>query len=80
MAQIETAKAKDKFGGNQFPIHYEGHDVRVYTNPTGEIFVEDTRTGISMRINPSHSGGLRFSTSGRVEPIAITGEWHVGLR
>ncbi|HXF44292.1 MAG TPA: hypothetical protein VNK70_02395 [Candidatus Paceibacterota bacterium] len=72
MAQTATTATKNKFGSNQFPIHYEGGYLRVYTNPSGELFVEDTRSGVSMRINPSHPGGLQFTTDGRVEPIRVT--------
>lgn len=72
MAQTATAATKDRFGSDQFPIHYERGYLRVYTNPSGELFVEDTRSGVSMRINPSHPGGLEFTTDGRVEPIRVT--------
>lgn len=81
MAQTATA-ARFKHGSEQFPIHYEGRYMRVYTNPSGELFVEDARSGVSMRINPSHPGGLEFTTDGRVEPIRVTNMigWHVGPR
>jgi len=72
MAQTATAEARHKFGNEQFPIHYEGRYLRVYTNPSGELFVEDTRSGVSMRINPAHPGGLEFTTDGRVGPIRVT--------
>ena len=82
MAQTATAATKDKFGGDQFPIHYERGHLRVYTNPSGELFVEDTRSGVSMRINPSHPSGLQFTTDGRVEPIRVTNTigWRVERR
>ena len=79
----QTATAKRKFGSESFPIHYERGYLRVYTNPSGELFVEDTRSGVSMRINPSHpDGGLEFTTDGRVEPIQVNGMigWRVGPR
>ena len=81
MAQTATA-ARHKFGSEQFPIHYEGRYMRVYTNPSGELFVEDTRSGVSMRINPSHPGGLEFTTIGRVEPFRISNTigWRVEPR
>ena len=74
MAQIATAETKDRFGGDQFQIHYERGYLRVYTNPSGELFVEDTYSGVSMRINLflSYPGGLQFTTDGRVEPIRVT--------
>ena len=81
MAQTATA-ARFKHGSEQFPIHYERGYLRVYTNPSGELFVEDTRSGVSMRINPSHPDGLEFTTDGRVEPIRVTNMigWRVGPR
>jgi len=63
---------KCKHGNNQFPIHYEGGSLLVYTNPSGELFVEDIRTGVKMRISPSYPGRLQFTTDGRVEPIQVT--------
>jgi hypothetical protein len=72
----------EKTRKTQFPVHYEDRNLKVYTNPSGEIFVEDTRTGVTMRINPSHPGGLEFTTDGRVEPIRIAGAigWRIEPR
>ena len=69
-----TVKAETghKHGNESFPIHYEGQSLRAYTNPSGELFVEDTRSGATIRINSYHLGGLQFTTDGRVEPIRIT--------
>lgn len=80
MAQTATA-ARFKHG-SKFPIYYERGYLRVYANPSGELFVEDTRSGVSMRINPSHSGGLQFTTDGRVEPIRVANTigWRVEPR
>ncbi len=72
MAQNAKADARFEHGNKQFPIHYEGRYMRVYTNPSGELFVEDTRCGVWMRINLSHPDGLEFTTDGRVEPIRVT--------
>lgn len=63
---------KSRFVGGQFPIHYERGYLRVYTNPSGELFVEDIPSGVTMRFNSSRSGGLEFTTDGRVEPIRVT--------
>lgn len=74
MAQDTKAK-RFKYGDTMFPIHYEGSRMRVYTNHCGELFVEDTRSGATMRISPYHygNGGLEFTTAGRVEPIQVNG-------
>lgn len=58
-----------------FPILFTDGYVRVYKNPTNEIFVECIRTHAKMRIS-AHAhpdGGLRFSTDGRVEPFPFNG-------
>lgn len=85
MAQIaQTARAEitDMFRCVQCPILFEDGRVRVYNSPSGEIFVEDTRSGVSMRIKPSHLGGLQFTTDGRVEPIRVTNTigWRISPR
>jgi len=84
MVQQATAKVRYKFGNEDFPILYEDHRVRVFKNPTNEIFVEDVRSGATMRINsyPHLDGGLQFTTDGRVEPIRVTNTigWRISPR
>ena len=69
-----------------FPILYDDGRVRVYKNPTNEIFVEDIRSRVTMRINsyscPDEDGGLQFTTVGRVEPVRVHGTigWRVSPR
>jgi hypothetical protein len=46
----------------QFPVHYTGRDIKVFTNSSGEVFVENTKTGVHMRINATREG-LRFTTN-----------------
>lgn len=73
MAQTATA-TRLKHGSESFPILFEDGHVRVYKNPTNEIFVEDVRSGTTMRINSySHGEGLQFTTDGRVEPTHVNG-------
>ena len=73
MAQTATAK-KDRFGSDQFPVLFEDGIKRVYLNPTNEIFVEDIRSGTTMRISShGHGEGLQFTDNGRVEPTQING-------
>lgn len=81
MAQTATA-TRFKHGSESFPILFEDGRVRVYKNPTNEIFVEDIMSGVTMRINYSHDGGLQFTADGRVEPIHINGMigWRVSPR
>ena len=81
MAQTETG-TKHMHGSESFPILFEDGRVRVYKNPTNEIFVEDVQSGTTMRINqyPHLNGGLRFTTEGLVEPVLYHGNiaWRVG--
>ena len=73
-----------KRGNVNSPILFDNGLIQVYKNPANEIFVEDIRSGTTMRINSySHlSGGLQFTTDGRVEPIQINGTigWRIGRR
>jgi hypothetical protein len=48
--------------GPQFPVHYTGRDIKVFTNSSGEVFVENTKSGVHMRINAT-GGGLQFTTN-----------------
>ncbi len=82
MAQTATA-TKFKHGSESFPILFEDGRVRVYKNPTNEIFVENIRSGLTMRISASlYDDGLQFTADGRVEPILVNGMigWRVGSR
>jgi len=82
MAQTATA-TRFKHGSESFPILFEDGRVRVYKNPTNEIFVENIRSGVTMRIDSSlYDDGIRFTADGRVEPIQINGMigWRVSPR
>ena len=69
MAQTPTAS---RFGSEGFPILFEDGRVRVYTNQSREIFVENVQSGVTMRINPD-GDGLQFTTQERVEPTLVHG-------
>jgi len=57
----------------QFPILFRDGKVKVYKNPTNEIFVEDVATGAQMRIS-SNGRGLGFTAfSHRVQPTVVAG-------
>lgn len=70
----------------QFPVHYEKGGIRVYTNPCGELFVEQVvpnGEGVNMRFDPHTGGGLRFTAFGfHVEPEAVSNSvgWRVSKR
>jgi len=70
-----------KHDNAQFPILCEVRGVRVYKNPTDEIFIENIETGVTMRLKAS-CGGLEFTSEGRVEPIQVSNMigWRVGRR
>jgi hypothetical protein len=48
--------------------------VKIYKNDCGEIFIEDLKSGVKIRLNryPHHNGGLIFTTSDLVEPTTVT--------
>jgi hypothetical protein len=56
----------------QFPVHYTGRDIKVFTNSSGEVFVENTKTGVHMRINATREG-LQFTTNNFtiIQPIIV---------
>lgn len=62
------------YGNEGFPVLYDNGQIRVYKNPTDEVFVEDLKSGMTMRINSYHhiAGGLQFTTEGRVEPVRVS--------
>ena len=66
----------------QFPVLYENGLIRVYRNPTGEIFVQHEETNVTMRIHSVRGEGLQFTTAGRVEPVRVTNMigWKVSTR
>jgi hypothetical protein len=72
MAKRSVAPQRFKDGGENFPILYENDRVLVYKNPTNEIFVEDVRSGVTMRISSHPHGGLLFTTDALVEPVRVT--------
>jgi len=84
MVQTATAEAKCKFGNEGFPILFEDGLLRVYKNPSNEIFVEDVRSGATMRISSYlyPKGGLRFTTDELVEPIQVNNMigWRISPR
>jgi hypothetical protein len=57
---------------SQFSVHYAGRDIKVFTNSSGEVFVENARTGVHMRINATREG-LRFTTNNFTitQPIVV---------
>ncbi len=75
MAQKDRFSEGDTAG--QFPIHYERGGIRVFTNSSGELFVEQIRAdgsdGVTMRFSPHTSEGLRFTAFGflvEAEPVS----------
>lgn len=60
-----------KHDSDQFPILYEGCNVRIYKNHCDEIFIENIDSEVTMRLSASQDG-LEFTTDSRVEPIRVT--------
>ena len=85
-------RQKDRYSNRngQFPIHYENGSIRVFTNPSGELFVEQVVSirgvgkalGAVIRFSSDTRDGLHFTTSERVEPeiVGNTISWHISHR
>ena len=71
MARTLKEEAKYWKGSENFLILYEDDYVRVFNNPFGEIFVENIKSGVMMRISSYGLRGLKFTAEGRVEPVLI---------
>lgn len=56
----------------QFPEVYRHGNIRIYPNPGREILIENTETGVTMRMDPHGRGGLEFTTNARVDPIRVS--------
>ena len=84
MPPLAGPKINFAFGNEDYPILFEGNGLRVYTDVSSEIFIEDLRTGANMRISayPFQNGGILFTTDQLVEPIRVTNliGWRVGPR
>lgn len=63
-----------------FPIHFEGENLRVFTNPSKEVFIENTVSGVTMRLN-ANGGFIEFTSQTElVQPINVNGMigWRIG--
>ncbi len=81
----QTGAAKKTPDNKDFPTLYEDGQLRVFKNPSGEVFVRDVRSGTTMCIHshPYPDGGLVFTAEGSlVEPIKVTNTigWLIGPR
>ena len=73
---LAEEKKEETYDDSPFPVCYiDNHRrLKVYTNPAGELFIENTQSGVYMRINSSHRGELEFTIQGgRIDPIQING-------
>jgi len=60
--------------GEDFPILYEDHQILVYNNPSGEIFVEKKGENIAaIRISPDSDGLVVTSQSANFTPWSVNG-------
>ncbi len=52
----------------------ETSEVLIYKNPCDEIFIQDKKSGTTIRLNacPDLNGGLQFTSDGRVEPFRVS--------
>ena len=66
---------------DQFPILFEGAGVRIYKNPSNELFIENIGSGVTMRLKASR-GGLEFTAFDggvTVQPMVVANSigWRV---
>lgn len=78
---------KNRYDGkDQFPIHYEKDGIRVFTNPAGELFVEQVLpdgNGAQLQFGAhTDQEGLRFTTSDQIDPEVVNHmvSWHIFKR
>ena len=69
----------------QFPTLFKQGNLRVFKNPSNEVFVEDLKSGAQIRINAETrgKGGLEFTANQLVEPTVVNGSmigWRVHPR
>lgn len=71
---LATPETKYRYPeSEQFPILLETFHVLVYENSVGEIFIENKRTGVTMRITPSHNDMTVTAAEGRLVPTSVNG-------
>lgn len=74
----------DRRTDTQLPEIYNDGRIRIFRNHCREIFVEDVRSGTTIRFgfHGYGKGGLEFTTDSLVEPIRVTNTigWRVGPR
>lgn len=64
-------------GTEQFPIHFESREVVVFTNPSGEVFVQSkSNPKAQLRITPSRNR-LELSAFGSGRNAFITHQIYV---
>jgi hypothetical protein len=67
----------------QFPIHFEGNGIVIFSNGSGEIFVQAEENGAEMRMSASRDG-IEFTAFGgqTVEPIVVANSigWRVSKK
>lgn len=60
-----------KHGSNDFPILHDDGRLQVYKNHCGELFIEDSQTGVTLRLRSLRGRGLVCTTDARLEPTLI---------
>ena len=67
----------------QLPTIYEGEGVHIFKNQSGEIFIENIKSGAQMRMSAS-GDDLNFTTfgGGKIEPMVVANSigWRVTKR
>lgn len=69
----EKIQRQKNQGDSPFPVHFKEGNLKVFSNGSGEVFVENTNTGVYMRINDNKKGLEFTAQQDLVTPFSING-------
>ncbi len=69
---------------SQFPTVHKGRNIHICLNPTGEIFIKNLKSGVTMRMN-GDGGSINFTTfncGAVLEPVVVANNigWRVAKK
>jgi hypothetical protein len=56
----------------QFPVRFETNQVRIFTNPSNEIFIKHKDSQVQIRLS-WNDGAFIFTTDSNVKPVITNG-------
>jgi hypothetical protein len=79
MPQVANPGSQDS-EDDQFPVLFKDGRLKVYKNPSGEIFVEDVRTGALLRIGTDGRGLMLTAFGHKIQPEVVGGSIGYSVR